>query len=495
MKLCFYQRITLIVVGVFMLILALFFSSTSYLQKQTRFEAEQLLHKDLAEHLVADNPLLKDGVYDHSALENLFHMLMLLGPGFEFYYIAPDGNILTHSSTDTSVLQRKNINIEPVKTFVDKPKAFPIFVDDPQDANKQKIFSAAPVYNDSQMQGYLLVIIGSQTYDSILAGLKNSQSLREFFLFIAAGLLAIFGILLVLFKFITAPLRRLSNDVDAFRKAGYKLENARNLSQKWCVGSNSEIDRLGCAFSELYQHVDQQFHELERINEQRKEMLADISHDLRTPLASMKGYIETLYLQGDTLSVDDQKRFISICMRNMNNLKLLIDQIFELAYLEGGQVTLEKEMCAIGEFLFDIASKFSLDAQEKNITLSLEPTHIEGYVNTDLGKLERILSNLIDNAIRHTKPGGKITLFVHETKDGLNVGVEDTGIGIADNELSCIFTPRFQASNVRKQSGKNVGLGLAISQKLVTLLNSNLEVKSQYGVGTTFSFLLPNAQT
>lgn len=494
-KLCFYQRITLIVVGVFMLILALFFSGSSYLQRQTRFEAEQLLHKDLAKHLVADNPLLNEGVYNHNALENLFHMLMLLGPGFEFYYVGADGRVLTHSSTDTKVLERKQINLEPVKAYVNKSEVFPLFVDDPQDQEKRKIFSAAPVYSASQLQGYLLVIIGSRNYDSILAELKNSQSLREFFLFIGAGLLAIFAVLLVLFKLITSPLRRLSDDVDAFRRAGYKLENAKDLSQTWCVNSNSEIDRLGCAFSELYRHVDQQFHELERINEQRKEMLADISHDLRTPLASMKGYIETLYLQGDTLSVDDQKRFISICMRNMNNLKLLIDQIFELAYLEGGQVTLEKEMCAIGEFLFDIASKFSLDAQEKNITLSLEPAHIEAYVNTDLGKLERILSNLLDNAIRHTKPGGKITLFVHETKDGLNVGVEDTGVGIAENELSYIFTPRFQASNVRKQSGKNVGLGLAISQKLVKLLNSDLEVKSQCGVGTTFSFLLPYAST
>ena len=180
-------------------------------------------------------------------------------------------------------------------------------------------------------------------------------------------------------------------------------------------------------------------------------------------------------------------------MRNMNNLKLLIDQIFELAYLEGGQVTIQKEACAIGEFLFDITSKFSLDAKNKNITLRLEPGQIEGYVNTDMGKLERILSNLIDNAIRHTQPGGQVTLFVEETNSGFNVGVEDTGVGIAENEIESIFTPRYQASNTQKQDGKNVGLGLAISQKLVNLLNSDLTVKSKYGKGTTFSFSLPQA--
>ncbi|MBO1255159.1 sensor histidine kinase [Alteromonas sp. 5E99-2] len=493
MKLCFYQRITLIVVGVFMLILIMFFAGSSYLQKQTRYEAEQVLHQDLAHHLVEDSPLLSNGVYDHEALKNSFHMLMLLGPGFEFYYLNKDGKVLTHSTHKSQPVVREAIDLKPIQSYINKDKDFPVFADDPKDSDRQKIFSAAPIYNEGQLQGYLYVIIGGQDYDSILSELQNSQSLREFFMFVGAGLIAILVVLLVLFKLITAPLRNLVKDVAEFREAGYRLEKAKLSGHKWCVDSNSEIDRLGCAFSDLFHHVDAQFHALERINEQRKEMLADISHDLRTPLASMKGYIETLHLQGDTLSREDQQRFISICMRNMNNLKLLIDQIFELAYLEGGQVTIQKEACAIGEFLFDITSKFSLDAKNKNITLRLEPGQIEGYVNTDMGKLERILSNLIDNAIRHTQPGGQVTLFVEETNSGFNVGVEDTGVGIAENELESIFTPRYQASNTQKQDGKNVGLGLAISQKLVSLLNSDLTVKSKYGKGTTFSFSLPQA--
>ena len=493
MKLCFYQRLALVVVGIFMLILTLFFTGSTYLQKQTRFEAEQLLHQDLAAHLVVDNPLLKNGVYDHDALGNLFHMLMVLGPDFEFYYLDQQGKVLTHYSQDPHNIERQYIDLDPIKSYIGRQKDFPIFADDPKSLDRKKIFSAAPVYNESQLQGYLYVIIGGQNYDSILAELRNSQTLREFFMFVGAGFVAVLAILLILFQLITSPLRRLSKDVESFREAGYRLEKANIISRNWCSDSHSEIDKLGCAFSHLYQHVDEQFYALENINEQRKEMLADISHDLRTPLASMKGYIETMYLQGDTLSPEDRKRFISICMRNMNNLKQLIDQIFELAYLEGGQVTVQKEVCAIGEFLFDIASKFSLDAKDKDITLSLEPPQIDGYVNTDLGKLERILSNLIDNAIRHTKAGGRVTLFVHETAEGFNVGVEDTGVGIAENELSSIFTPRYQASNVRKQDGKNVGLGLAISQKLVNLLNSDLRVKSKYGKGTTFSFSLPQA--
>ena len=492
MKLCFYQRITLIVVSVFMLILVLFFTGSSYLQKHTRFEAEQMLHENLASHLVADNPLLKDGVYDYAALKNLFHTLMLLGPRFEFYYLDTEGNVLTHSAEKSETV-RDAIATAPIKSFIEKDQHYPIFADDPKAPNKQKIFTAAPVFNGDNLQGYLYVIIGGTAYDSILSELQNSQSLREFFMFVAAGLAALLAIMLVLFKLITAPLRQLSADMIAFRQAGYHLDKAQLSNQPWCADSRSEIDKLGCAFNALFSHVDMQFHALEKINDQRKEMLADLSHDLRTPLASMQGYIETLHLQGDTLSNEDQQRFIGICMRNMNNLKMLIDQIFELAYLEGGQVSVENETCAIGEFLHDIASKFSLEAKEKNIRLNLKPTQFEGFIVTDLAKLERILSNLIDNALRHTPEGGEVTLIVEQHDNAMKICVEDTGIGIKPEELEAIFTPRYQASNTQKQQGKNVGLGLAISQKLVALLNSRLTVTSEPGVGTRFSFSLPLA--
>lgn len=489
MKLCFYQRIAVIVVGMFMGILILFFLASGHLQSQTRYEAEQKLHVSLASHLVEDNPLLKDGVYDYAALKNLFHTLMLLGPRFEFYYLNTNGEVLAHSATDGLEIANQ-IDLVPIKQFVDGERDFPLLAEDPKNTSDRKIFTAAPVHNNSNLQGYLYIIIGGEAYESVLASLKDSQALREFILFVLAGLTALLVVMLVLFKLITSPLRQLSADMIAFRKADYKLADAKLSQQIWCADSRSEIDKLGCAFNELFWHVDAQFHALEHINEQRKEMLADLSHDLRTPLANMQGYMETLYLQGDSLSKEDRDRFVDICMRNMTNLKQLIDQIFELAYLEGGQIALNKEPCALGEFLYDIVTKFSLEAKSKEIELRLEPDKFKGFVTTDLAKLERVLSNLIDNAIRHTPSGGTVTLRAQNKADKVVLCVEDTGVGIAENEIKDIFLPRYQATNSKKKNGKNVGLGLAISQKLVALLGSKLTVKSAPGEGTQFTFSL-----
>jgi len=492
MKLCFYQRISLIVVSIFMLILLLFFFGSRYLQKYTRFEAEQMLHQNLAVHLVADNPLLNEGVYDYAALENLFHTLMLLGPRFEFYYLDSHGTVLTHSAKKSETI-RDTIDIGPIKAFIENSAPYPIFADDPKDPQRKKIFTAASVHNGNALQGYLYVIIGGSAYDSILSELQDNQILREFFMFVVSGLAALLAIMLTLFKLITAPLRQLSADMTAFKEAAYQLDNARLSNQKWCPDSRSEIDKLGCSFNDLFTHVNMQFQALAKINDHRKEMLADLSHDLRTPLASMHGYIETLYLQGDTLTQEDRQRFISICMRNMNNLKMLIDQIFELAYLEGGQVRVDSEVCAVGEFIHDIASKFSLEAKARSVRLNHSPPKFEGFIFTDLGKLERILSNLIDNALRHTPEGGEVTLLLEPHQHKLTISVIDTGIGIEPEELDAIFTPRYQASNTKRQPGKNVGLGLAISQKLVCLLNSNLIVTSKPQRGTKFSFDVPLA--
>lgn len=130
-RLCFYQRIAVIVVGVFMLIMALFFAASTHLQTQTRYEAEQKLHQNLAAHLVDDNPLLRDGVYDYEALKNLFHTLMLLGPRFEFYYLDSQGGILTHSAANPEQLST-HINIEPIKTYLSGTGSFPFAVTTPK---------------------------------------------------------------------------------------------------------------------------------------------------------------------------------------------------------------------------------------------------------------------------------------------------------------------------------------------------------------------------
>jgi signal transduction histidine kinase len=497
MKLGFYQRLALSLVAVFMLVLAGFFWATGQLQSQTKQEAEQKLHLNLAKHLVSDNPLLQEGVYDYEALKNLFHTLMILGPSFEFYYLDVQGNILTFSAEKGKV-KRDKVVLTPLLELINGSDSFPLLGDDPRDINKQKIFSAAPVYNDTQLQGYLYVIIGGEIYDSILAGLKNSQSMREFALFIGAGLIILLVAMLGLLRFFSAPLRRLSADMLTIRAADFhRGKTPRNLA-KWDSGSSNEVHKLGFAFTEMLAHIDKQFEQLQQIDSKRRILLADLSHDLRTPLANLQGYIETLALNADSLSADDRKRFVDISLKNAKNLKRLIDQIFELAYIEGGQVTLNQEPFPLGELLHDVAAKFALKAKHKNISLSVTPDQFDYQVFADIGKLERVLTNLLENAIRHTPENGQIQINVSALRDmgqdKIRVDIRDSGVGISDKEIAFIFDARYQATNTESDNCVHAGLGLAISRKLMALLESDLLVESQLGKGTCFSFELKMAK-
>ncbi|GAC35325.1 sensor histidine kinase [Paraglaciecola polaris LMG 21857] len=472
-----------------MLVIIACFYSTNELQKLTQQEAQQKLHLGLAEHLVSDNPLLKEGVYDYAALSNLFHTLMILGPNFEFYYLDPQGKILTYSATPGKV-KATSVNVGPIKQLIGDNQSFPVEGDDPRQLGRHKIFSAAPVYNNEQLQGYLYVIIGGERYDSILANLQNSQSMREIAIFLVVGLLLLLIALLAMFKYFTSPLKRLSDDMDKVRDADFHRDQLPRDLALWNKNSYNEVDRLGCAFTEMLAHIDSQFDQLSKIDTQRRVLLADLSHDLRTPLASLQGYIETLAINADTLSVEDRKHFVDISLKNAKNLKHLIDQIFELAYLEGGQVTLHQEPFPLGDLLHDVAAKFALDAQEKNIEIRVSPNHFEYHVFADIGKLERVLTNLIANAIRHTPEFGKIDLVVATHNEKLRVDIRDTGIGISDKEIAFIFDARYQANNTEKDACSHAGLGLAICRKLMALLNSDLKVESQLGKGTCFSFEL-----
>ena len=489
MSLSLYQRLALSLSLVFGLIIYLVVWWSGHLQQNTQLESEQRLHLGLAAHLVSDNPLLAQGVYDYEGLKNLFHTLMLLGPSFEFYYLDPDGKILTYSAEPGKV-KRTQVDLAPIQKILTEGAELPILGDDPRNGARQKIFSAAPVYHQEQLQGYLYMIIGGEVHDSVLASVQENQALRQVSLTAMASIGILLLLLLGLFRVFTLPLCKLATAIKTMDRHPF---GAIDMDIKLPSGSDNEIQLLASTFKRMLQQIQHQFVQLQNIDEHRRVLLADLSHDLRTPLANLQGYIETLAISGDKISNEERQKFIDISMRNAANLKKLIDQIFELAYLEGGQVTLHQEPFPVGELLYDVAAKFELKAKDKSIELKIEPAQCDYQVFADIGKLERILTNLLENAIRHTPEQGGITLAVTlDPKRGnrLRLDVRDTGTGISKHEIAHIFDARYRASNAQEDKNTHVGLGLAISKKLVELFDSDLKVRSELGKGTCFSFEL-----
>jgi signal transduction histidine kinase len=464
----------------------LFYWSNS-LAEQSKFRAEQQLHLKLAEHLAHDNPLLQDGVYDKKALENLFHSLMILGPSFEFYFLDPAGNIITYSA-DTDKIKRQSVELSPLVALIANPDAAPIFGDDPRNVDKQKIFSAAPIYRGDNLQGYLYVIIGGEIYDSIFNQVKNDEDLQQYSVLLIGTLVLLLLILLALFRYFTSPIKQLVSEMEAIKAVKFDQSKV-NLSQ-WQHSENNEVHRLGATFKDMVSQINLQFSQLTENDRIRRELLTHLSHDLRTPLATMQGYLETMVIKGDRLSSQEQTEYLATAQRNGMQLKRLIDQIFELAHLEDGQVTVNLETFTIGELLHDIIAKFALKAKSRQIHLTLQPQQCQYIVYSDIAKLERIITNLLENALRHTDDGGEVAIIVSQLTDKVKIAVTDNGSGISKEDIAYIFDARYRASNAIEDSTPHAGLGLAISQKLSRILNSELLVDSQLGLGSNFSLSL-----
>ena len=224
----------------------------------------------------------------------------------------------------------------------------------------------------------------------------------------------------------------------------------------------------------------------------RRDLIANLSHDLRTPLAAVRGYLEVLINKGPQLAGTTQQEYLGIAWRQTRYLGELTDQLLELAKLDFRGMTVEAEPLKLSELAFDVLQKFELAAAERQIQLSPDLVTNDPLVDADASLVERVLDNLIGNALQHTPAGGRVTLRVTLAPQGVRVAVSDTGSGIDAAQLPHVFN-RFYRGQHRGPDARHggAGLGLAITQRIVELHGSQVEVHSHLGEGSTFSFVLP----
>jgi signal transduction histidine kinase len=476
--------------GIILLILA------QYLTRSYQNEVEQKLHYQLAEHVVHDNKLLQNGEIDHAALKNAFHSMMILGPSFEFYILGPQGEVKTYSA-DPQRIKKHVVDIGPIHDFMNSQSSLPILGDDPRSEDKHKIFSVAPIFEniegDDVLQGYLYIIIGGEIYDGIVDLLQKSHILSIAVWSLAMAMLFGLLVILILFALLTRPLRRLTQDMQQFRQEGFKYDQLP--VSEWQHNSADEIERLGSTFNEMAKTLNIQYQKVKNTDELRRELISYVSHDLRTPLASLQGYLETWHLKNKELTAEEGEKLIDVAMKNAQHMSRLIEQLFELAHLDSVTVTLATEPLGIAEFAQDVLQKMSLEASKKQVSLDVEPKDSSIMVMANIEKLENVFTNLIDNALRHCEAGDSITIQIlpSDIEGKVSVSVKDSGLGIAEKDLPLIFDAHFKASNSVRANGRNSGLGLAISKRIVELHGSELKVKSTLGKGTQFSFDLKSA--
>jgi signal transduction histidine kinase len=212
----------------------------------------------------------------------------------------------------------------------------------------------------------------------------------------------------------------------------------------------------------MAQRIESQMDKLKRADTLRRELVANVSHDLRTPLATLQGYIETLLLKDDRLTDTERKNYLEIAIKHCDRLSKLVQELFELAKLDSQETKLQREPFNLSELVQDVTQKFQLKAKQRDINIITNIGKELPFAVADIELIERVLENLIENAMRHTPRGGSISVVLTPGRQDIVVEVSDTGNGISQEELPYIFDRFYQLDKSRKSSPGLAGLGLAI---------------------------------
>lgn len=449
-------------------------------------ELSQHLNAPIAMYVTNQRQLITDGVPDLESLRDLAGHAMVINPTAEIYLLDKEGSILGHNLPAETVLQ-SSVDLLPVLTLIDGDARFPLRGDDPRSSDNQKVFSAWPVTTELGTEGYLYVVLGGKKYEELANNIGNSYVARSSVIAIVAIALFTALIGLLVFGLLTRRLNRLNQEMQRVTKSKFELEPTLLAAN----GSSDEIDELSNAFIDMSAQIRTQIAQLTENDRLRRELVSNISHDLRTPLTAIQGYIETLIIKRDSMSAEDRERYLRIAQKHSARLGALIGDLFELSKLDAASVTPSVESFSLPELVQDIAQEFQIESDRKNIAFHIEVDNTAQDTMGDIGLIQRVLENLVRNAIQFTPEGGEVTISIAERRDSFAISVSDSGPGIAEEDVPRIFDRFYRARDGEEARSDSSGLGLAIVKRILDLHHSRILVISKRNAGTRFEFELP----
>jgi two-component system OmpR family sensor kinase len=483
-----YTKLAIVLLLLFVLLGVTILIVTQFASDMYQQEVVQKLNRDLAKQIVAQKILMENNQISEKGLKDVFSMLMVVNPSIEIYLLNPAGKILAFSAPPGKV-KLDRVDLVPIKKWFEDDIVYPLTGDDPRNPARKKVFSAARIPEQGQLQAYLYIILGGEIFDSIAQKLRGSYIMQLSAWWIMASLLFALITGLLLFAYLTRRLRRLAVVMNSFdmTQTPSRLQSIHTQDRQ----HGDEIDRLAFTFKQLVDRIQIQMENLKQADTMRRELVANVSHDLRTPLATLQGYIETLLLKNERLSDKDRKRHLEIAIRHCQRLSNLVDELFELAKLDSREIQIRCEPFNISELAHDVVQKFNLSAQERQISIQIDHNQHLPFANADIAMIERVIENLLDNALRHTSAGGSIRLTFSTQNGDISVCVSDTGCGIPEEDLPHIFDRFYHRERTQDSKAGYSGLGLAITKRILELHNKSIMVESKAGSGTTFTFFLP----
>lgn len=306
-------------------------------------------------------------------------------------------------------------------------------------------------------------------------GQVASARVEELLLLAAVGAVLIaIGLIVVLSQRLARPLKRMVEVTQGIAHGRYQT--------RVLMKGNDEVALLGEAINELARH-------LQRLDTTRKEFLADVAHELRTPLTYMRGYAQVLY-DGMAKTPEETRHYLKIIYEETKRVERLVEDLFALAQADVSALNLHRESVDLTNLIEQVVAKFHPKAKEQNINLSVQGA-IGEQCDLDPVRIEQVIVNLLDNALRYTPDGGAVTLSLMRKGDFAVIAVQDSGAGISSDELPFIWDRLYRVDKSRSREHGGAGLGLSIVKHIVERHGGRVSAESRVGHGTTMRLMLP----
>jgi signal transduction histidine kinase len=287
--------------------------------------------------------------------------------------------------------------------------------------------------------------------------------------------------------FVLRPARRRIRTLQAAAEA----LGAGNSGVRAPESGGDEVAALARSFNQMAADLEARVRELKASDRLRRQLLADVSHELMTPLTAMRGYLETLALPAAVPDDETRDRYVRVVTEETLRLESIVGDLLDLARLEGGGPVLHREAVAVDWLFARVAERHEVAMRERSIQLDRSIAPGAERVDGDARRLEQVLQNLAANAVRHTPPGGRIALSAEPRAGRIAILVSDTGAGIAAEHLPFVFDRFYKADASRAQgNGMGSGLGLSIVKAIVEGHGGQISVSSAPGSGATFEIVL-----
>ena len=384
------------------------------------------------------------------------------------WIINPSGRMVLDSSTPMDVENEVVIeNFDPTIT----EGSYYIIGDFFGTYTEDMLSVFAPITSDFKVKGYVVIHSAMRDIQASTDSLLNISYITLIILFLLSLIILIFFT-----EMVYVPLRKITEATEHYANG--------NMHYEFSVESGDEIGYLAATLSYMAS-------EIARSEDDQKKFVANVSHDFRSPLTSIRGYLEAM-LDG-TIPPEQHEKYLSIVLNETERLTKLTNSLLTLNNLNTKGMLLDRTDFDINTTIRNVAASFEGTCREKKIAIELILTGEEMYVTADMGKIQQVLYNLLDNAIKFSHHDSVIKLETTEKHNKIFVSVKDSGIGIPKDNLKLIWDRFYKSDLSRGKDKKGTGLGLSITKEIIQSHGEHINVISTEGVGTEFIFSLPKS--